>query len=91
MTDPGVLIGEWKKFAVMKESGNDLPDIGIGDRKSDHYFMYEGNNSRPRSWVLFLIPPGFTGLSPSCLWAGAWVGFSSGIGGWWARGSVRLD
>ncbi|KAD1469158.1 hypothetical protein E3N88_42769 [Mikania micrantha] len=39
MTDPGVLIGEWKKFAVMKESGNDLPDIGIGDRKSDHYFM----------------------------------------------------
>ncbi|KAL8259289.1 hypothetical protein R6Q59_027242 [Mikania micrantha] len=39
MTEPGVLIGEWKKFAIMKELGDDLPDIGIGDRKSDHDFM----------------------------------------------------
>ncbi|KAL8227913.1 hypothetical protein R6Q57_015497 [Mikania cordata] len=37
--EPGVLIGEWKKLAVMKEFGDDLPDIGIGDRESDHDFM----------------------------------------------------
>ncbi|KAK9068313.1 hypothetical protein SSX86_012424 [Deinandra increscens subsp. villosa] len=36
----GVLVGEWKKLAVLKEFGEDSPpDIGIGDRKSDHDFM----------------------------------------------------
>ncbi|XP_024988352.1 probable glycerol-3-phosphate acyltransferase 8 [Cynara cardunculus var. scolymus] len=37
--EPGVLVGKWKKFAILKEFGEDLPDIGIGDRKSDHDFM----------------------------------------------------
>lgn len=38
--EPGVLVGELKKFAVLKEFGDDdLPDIGIGDRESDHDFM----------------------------------------------------
>ncbi|KAK3022422.1 hypothetical protein RJ639_045193 [Escallonia herrerae] len=36
---PGVLVGKWKKLAVQKEFGDESPDIGIGDRESDHDFM----------------------------------------------------
>ncbi|CAM8974462.1 unnamed protein product [Rhodiola kirilowii] len=36
---PGVLVGKWKKLAIMKEFGEDVPDIGIGDRETDHDFM----------------------------------------------------
>ncbi|RAL48939.1 hypothetical protein DM860_001259 [Cuscuta australis] len=37
---PGVLVGKWKKLAVLKEFGEeDLPDIGMGDRVSDHDFL----------------------------------------------------
>ncbi|XP_058214707.1 probable glycerol-3-phosphate acyltransferase 8 [Rhododendron vialii] len=37
---PGILIGKWKKLAVMEEfGGGEMPDIGIGDRESDHDFM----------------------------------------------------
>ncbi|CAI9108483.1 OLC1v1008081C2 [Oldenlandia corymbosa var. corymbosa] len=37
---PGVLVGKWKKLALLKEFGEDqLPHIGIGDRESDHDFM----------------------------------------------------
>lgn len=36
---PGVLVGKWKKIAVVKEFGDEVPDIGIGDRESDHDFM----------------------------------------------------
>ncbi|XP_057512421.1 glycerol-3-phosphate 2-O-acyltransferase 6-like [Actinidia eriantha] len=36
---PGVLIGEHKSEAVVKEFGKELPDLGIGDRESDHGFM----------------------------------------------------
>ncbi|MED6216244.1 Glycerol-3-phosphate 2-O-acyltransferase 6 [Stylosanthes scabra] len=38
--EPGVLVGEHKREAVMKESGSqNLPDLGIGDSFSDHEFM----------------------------------------------------
>ncbi|XP_071698515.1 probable glycerol-3-phosphate acyltransferase 8 [Rutidosis leptorrhynchoides] len=37
--EPGVLVGKWKKIAILKAFGDDLPDIGLGDRKSDHDFM----------------------------------------------------
>ncbi|XP_042506071.1 probable glycerol-3-phosphate acyltransferase 8 [Macadamia integrifolia] len=37
---PGVLVGELKKLALLKEfADNDLPHIGLGDRESDHDFM----------------------------------------------------
>lgn len=37
--EPGVLVGKWKKIAIVKEFGDESPDIGLGDRKSDHDFM----------------------------------------------------
>ncbi|GAB4861730.1 Probable glycerol-3-phosphate acyltransferase 8 [Ancistrocladus abbreviatus] len=36
---PGVLVSERKEMAVVDEFGDDLPDVGIGDRTSDHNFM----------------------------------------------------
>ncbi|WCJ22778.1 glycerol-3-phosphate acyltransferase 4 [Euphorbia peplus] len=36
---PGVLVGEWKKLAILKEFGEESPDLGIGDRTTDHDFM----------------------------------------------------
>ncbi|KAL3651210.1 hypothetical protein CASFOL_004212 [Castilleja foliolosa] len=36
---PGVLVGKWMKLGVLKEFGDEKPDLGIGDRTSDHDFM----------------------------------------------------
>lgn len=36
---PGVLVGKWKRLAIMKEFGEGAPDLGIGDRETDHDFM----------------------------------------------------
>ncbi|XP_042046463.1 probable glycerol-3-phosphate acyltransferase 8 [Salvia splendens] len=36
---PGVLVGKLKKLGVLREFGEEKPDIGIGDRESDHDFM----------------------------------------------------
>ncbi|KAJ8624426.1 hypothetical protein MRB53_032956 [Persea americana] len=37
--NPGVLVAELKKEALQREFGNSLPDLGIGDRETDHDFM----------------------------------------------------
>ncbi|TYH43047.1 hypothetical protein ES332_D11G101100v1 [Gossypium tomentosum] len=36
---PGVLVGKFKRLAILKEFGDESPDLGIGDRESDHDFM----------------------------------------------------
>ncbi|KAL2554584.1 Glycerol-3-phosphate 2-O-acyltransferase 6 [Forsythia ovata] len=36
---PGVLVGEHKKRAILKEFGTNVPDLGLGDRETDHDFM----------------------------------------------------
>ncbi|GAB2263707.1 hypothetical protein Droror1_Dr00025841 [Drosera rotundifolia] len=35
----GVMVGERKREAIVKEFGDELPDLGIGDRVTDHEFM----------------------------------------------------
>ncbi|KAF8365114.1 hypothetical protein HHK36_028974 [Tetracentron sinense] len=35
----GVLVGDLKRLAILKEFSDESPDIGIGDRESDHDFM----------------------------------------------------
>ncbi|KAI9116058.1 hypothetical protein K1719_012988 [Acacia pycnantha] len=37
--EPGVMVGEHKKEAVVKEFGSELPDLGLGDIESDYHFM----------------------------------------------------
>ncbi|XWS32172.1 hypothetical protein CRYUN_Cryun23aG0138000 [Craigia yunnanensis] len=36
---PGVLVGKLKRLSILKEFGDESPDLGIGDRESDHDFM----------------------------------------------------
>lgn len=36
---PGVLVGEHKKEALEREFGENLPDLGLGDRETDYDFM----------------------------------------------------
>ncbi|KAK4268636.1 hypothetical protein QN277_025256 [Acacia crassicarpa] len=37
--EPGVMVGEHKREAVVKEFGSELPDLGLGDSESDYHFM----------------------------------------------------
>ncbi|CAN6332879.1 unnamed protein product [Urochloa humidicola] len=39
VAEPGVLVGEHKRRAVVREFGDALPDVGLGDRESDFDFM----------------------------------------------------
>ncbi|CAL4908471.1 unnamed protein product [Urochloa decumbens] len=39
VAEPGVLVGEHKRWAVVREFGDALPDVGLGDRESDFDFM----------------------------------------------------
>ncbi|KAK4268637.1 hypothetical protein QN277_025257 [Acacia crassicarpa] len=37
--EPGVMVCEHKREAVVKEFGSELPDLGLGDTESDFHFM----------------------------------------------------
>ncbi|KAG2602039.1 hypothetical protein PVAP13_5KG650200 [Panicum virgatum] len=39
MVKPGVLVGDHKKQAVVRELGDAVPDVGMGDRETDFDFM----------------------------------------------------
>ncbi|KAH9622015.1 hypothetical protein KSS87_002553, partial [Heliosperma pusillum] len=39
VTGDGVLVSGMKRKAILAEFGDDLPDVGLGDRTSDHDFM----------------------------------------------------
>ncbi|GJM88747.1 hypothetical protein PR202_ga05300 [Eleusine coracana subsp. coracana] len=39
VAEPGVLVGDHKRQAVVREFGDKLPDVGMGDRESDFDFM----------------------------------------------------
>ncbi|KAJ8450235.1 hypothetical protein Cgig2_033429 [Carnegiea gigantea] len=39
VSGPGVVVGDKKRQAVLEEFGPDGPDVGLGDRVSDHDFM----------------------------------------------------
>jgi glycerol-3-phosphate acyltransferase len=39
MVKPGVLVGDHKKQAVVKELSNEVPHVGMGDRETDFDFM----------------------------------------------------
>ncbi|XP_030468364.2 probable glycerol-3-phosphate acyltransferase 8 [Syzygium oleosum] len=56
---PGVLVGDLKRLAILKEFGDEAPDVGIGDRETDHDFMglcKEGYMVH-RSKSAALVPP----------------------------------
>lgn len=36
---PGVLVGDHKRMAIVKNLGPNVPDLGLGDRQTDHDFM----------------------------------------------------
>jgi glycerol-3-phosphate acyltransferase len=54
MVKPGVLVGDHKKQAVVKELGDEVPHVGMGDRETDFDFM-SICNVRLLLWLKFLI------------------------------------
>ncbi|KAJ4838217.1 Glycerol-3-phosphate 2-O-acyltransferase 6 [Turnera subulata] len=37
--EPGILVGEHKRDAILKEFGTDFPDLGLGDQEADHHLL----------------------------------------------------
>jgi hypothetical protein len=52
--EPGVFVGDLKCLAVVRELGDDVPDVGLGDCRTDHGSMVICKVSGKSNWWIHL-------------------------------------